>query len=122
MARRLREAAVKLRTPSLVAFAGRGQPDLTEVAAAVLAAVGAAGAAPAHWPAQPPSPSPSVPPPPGPVTPGFIRGLFSGGTLCDEAIAIAADRLGPIASNIPLEPGWALAGDLRAPGHLMIDF
>jgi FdrA protein len=59
---------------------------------------------------------------PASARPGFVRGLFSGGTLCDEAMAIAADRLGPIASNIPLEPGWALGDDLRAPGHLMIDF
>lgn len=110
VARRLREAAARLRTPSLVAFAGRGQPSLTEVTAAILAAVGADGAAPTHWP---------VPQPP---TAGFIRGLFCGGTLCDEAMAIAADRLGPIASNIPLEPDWALADGLRAPGHLMIDF
>ena len=53
---------------------------------------------------------------------GLLRGLFSGGTLCDEAMAIAAERLGPIASNIPLEPEWAIGDDLRSPGHLMIDF
>ena len=53
---------------------------------------------------------------------GLLRGFFSGGTLCDEAMVIAAERLGPIASNIPLEPDWALGDDLRSPGHLMIDF
>jgi FdrA protein len=37
-------------------------------------------------------------------------------------MVIASERLGPIASNIPLEPGWALGDDLRSPGHLMIDF
>ena len=47
---------------------------------------------------------------------GFIRGLFSGGTLCDEAMAIAAECLGPIASNTPLQAAWALGDDLRAHG------
>ncbi len=53
---------------------------------------------------------------------GHLRGLFSGGTLCDEAMVIAAAALGPIASNIPLHPDWALGPDLRADGHAMIDF
>ncbi|MDP9393809.1 MAG: FdrA family protein, partial [Actinomycetota bacterium] len=53
---------------------------------------------------------------------GALRGLFAGGTLCDEAMAIAAEVLGPVRSNIPLEPDWALPDDLVAPGHVMIDF
>jgi FdrA protein len=36
---------------------------------------------------------------------------------------IAAAGLGrPVRSNIPLDPAWALPDDLRASGHLMIDF
>jgi FdrA protein len=35
---------------------------------------------------------------------------------------IAADRLGPVASNIPLEPGWAVDDSLASRGHTMIDF
>jgi FdrA protein len=53
---------------------------------------------------------------------GALRGLFWGGTLCDESMAIAAETLGPIMSNTPLEPEWQLGGDLTHPGHLMIDF
>ena len=112
VAGRLRARAAGLRTPALVAFLGRGQPDLTAVTRDALAALGAERVRPAEWPA----PYPRAP------RPGFLRGLFSGGTLCDEAMIIAAAKLGPIASNIPLEPGWALGGDLRSPGHLMIDF
>jgi FdrA protein len=37
-------------------------------------------------------------------------------------MAIAAARLGPIASNTPLDPAWALGADLLAKDHLMIDF
>ena len=70
--------------------------------------------------AEPPRewPAPAARPP----TAGFVRGLFSGGTLCDEAMAIAAETLGPIASNTPLEPEWALAARPARRQHLMIDF
>ncbi len=112
VAEAVRAAATKLRTPSLVAFVGMGHGDLTAATAQILAALGRTPTAPPEW-----LPSNER----GPRA-GFIRGLFSGGTLCDEAMAIAAGRLGPIASNTPLQPGWALGPDLKAPGHLMIDF
>src|SRR6266566_2179750 len=32
----------------------------------------------------------------------YIRALYSGGTLCDEAMLLLSEQLGPIASNIPL--------------------
>jgi FdrA protein len=51
-----------------------------------------------------------------------LRGLFAGGTLCDEAMVIASDALGPVRSNIPLQPEWELGRELRADGHVMIDF
>jgi len=57
-------------------------------------------------------------------------GLFSGGTLCDEAMHIWAKQLGPIYSNIPLNPAWRLLEGRRGPinrapvgqGHCAIDF
>jgi FdrA protein len=112
VAERVRAAAEQLSTPSLVAFVGMGQGDLTAATAQILAALGRIPTAPPEWSA------------PYERTPrsGFIRGLFSGGTLCDEAMAIAAERLGPIASNTPLQAAWTLGADLQAPGHLMIDF
>jgi FdrA protein len=112
VAERVRAAASRLSTPSLVAFVGMGHGDLTAATAQILAALGRSSTTPPEWSA----PYGRVP------RSGFIRGLFSGGTLCDEAMAIAAERLGPIASNTPLQAAWALGADLRAPGHLMIDF
>jgi FdrA protein len=112
VAQRVRAAASQLSTPSLVAFVGMGQGDLTAATAQILEALGRSPTAPPEWPA----PYDRAP------RRGFIRGLFSGGTLCDEAMAIAAEALGPIASNTPLDRAWALGADLRAPGHLMIDF
>jgi FdrA protein len=52
---------------------------------------------------------------------GSLLGLFSGGTLCDEAMLLAAEALGPVASNIPLRPEWALPDPLRPAGHAMVD-
>ncbi len=51
-----------------------------------------------------------------------MRGLFCGGTLADEAMIVAGERLGPIRSNIQLSPELALGPDLRSPSHLVIDF
>ncbi|MHB8186536.1 MAG: FdrA family protein [Dermatophilaceae bacterium] len=53
---------------------------------------------------------------------GFLRGLFCGGTLADEAMIIASERLGPVRSNIPLSPELALGPDLSSDSHLVIDF
>ena len=108
----LSAAVAGLATPVSLALLGAGRPDLTAVAERVVAAVG--GAVPS-WPVWEPAPEQ------GPRA-GLLRGLFSGGTLCQEAMLLAADRLGPIASNIPLDPSQELGPDLHSDGHLMIDF
>jgi FdrA protein len=49
----------------------------------------------------------------------LIRGLFSGGTLCYESLVILGDALGPVYSNVPLDPA------LRVPAppnsHVCLD-
>jgi FdrA protein len=113
VAEQIRAAAAAMDTPALVAFVGRGQRDMTAISADVLAMLGAAHDAPTEWPASY-ARAPRA---------GSIRGLFSGGTLCDEAMAIAPDTLGaPIWSNTPLDTDWTLGSSLSAPGHVMIDF
>jgi FdrA protein len=102
----IREAARRMATPTIFALLGAGRGDLT---AAVESALNALGAAVPQWP--------SLAFPQTPAS-GLLRGLFVGGTLCDEAMLIAAAALGPIRSNIPLRPEWALG----PPGHTMIDF
>jgi FdrA protein len=89
-----------------------------------------APADPPSTPADPPptpADPPSVNPPPGstdspPVTPGAIRGLFSGGTLCYEAMTVVAAVVGRVASNIPLRAEWRLADPHRSEGHTFVDF
>ncbi len=63
------------------------------------------------------------------VMPGQrLAALFSGGTLCDEAMHIWTEdtaqgkTLGPIYSNIPLQPDWRLVEGQPIKGHYAIDF
>jgi FdrA protein len=105
--------AEKLATPVHLALLGPGRPDLTQVAAEAVRAVGGTWADPRSWPA----------PAPREGTYPSLRGLFAGVTLCDVAMVIASVALGPVLSYIPLQPDWALGPDLRAPGtHSMVDF
>ncbi|HEX6918596.1 MAG TPA: FdrA family protein, partial [Actinomycetes bacterium] len=111
VAREITAYAGSLATPVLLALLGEGQDDITTVASRAVEAVGGAWREPWSWDGQP-APTPG----------GAVRGLFAGGTLCDEAMVIAAAALGEVRSNIPLRPEWAVGPDLRADGHLMLDF
>lgn len=51
----------------------------------------------------------------------YVRGLFSGGSLCDEAMGILSGALGGIYSNIPLSPELALEDGWYSRGHSCID-
>ena len=51
----------------------------------------------------------------------YIRALYSGGTLCDEAMLLLSERVGAMASNIPLRPEWALAPGEMYRGHTALD-
>ncbi len=51
----------------------------------------------------------------------YLRGLFSGGTLCDEAMAILAPGLGTIYSNAPLAAEGKLPDPARSFKHTVLD-
>jgi FdrA protein len=117
VAARIREAADALATPVRSAALSPETPDLTAAVEALLRDMG-------HdvptWPSRPES---GDRPAPGAV----LKGLYSGGTLADEAMLVAAPVLGDIRSNTPLRPelGFALdpaAPDLSAAGHVVVDF
>ena len=66
---------------------------------------------------------PSRPGPAEAAVPGAVlKGLYSGGTLADETMLLAAPALGDIRSNTPLKPELDLGTDLSASGHVVIDF
>ncbi len=53
--------------------------------------------------------------------PGFVRGLFSGGTLAYEALLGLSTILEPIYSNIPLRSEQKLADVMQSQGHTILD-
>ena len=131
VATKLRELAAGLATPVHFALVAPGEPDLTAATETALRALGLAVPAWPRWPGPGPAPEPpaggSGPRERGAPAAGALRGLFAGGTLCDEAMVIASDRLGPIWSNIPLRPELRLSprapvGGATAARHAMIDF
>jgi FdrA protein len=108
VAERLRDYALALATPVQFAFVGAGLPDLTAATETALRAIGQPVPAWPHWPGPPVALGPGELRA-GALRAGVLRGLFAGGTLCFEAMVIAAQRLGPIQSNVPLRPELRLA-------------
>lgn len=76
---RVRAVARTCATPVLLGFLGPGTADLTELTAETLRRLGRERPEPRSWPA----PAPRQP------RSGRLVGLFAGGTLCSEALAIA---------------------------------
>lgn len=103
--------AGSLATPVRSAVLGPGTPDLTAVVEALLADLGVAVP---DWPSRPGRRGA----PPGAV----LKGYYSGGTLADEAMLLAAPVLGDVRSNTPLRPELDLGTDLSARGHVVVDF
>lgn len=93
----IKTAAARIGKPVVLTFG----PSLTEIAGDVLTTLGKPAPTWPRW----------VPDDPIPRRSGALRGLYSGGTLRDEAYAIARPRLGTIAVD-----------DVAALGHLLIDF
>ena len=128
VAAELRAAAARLSTPTRFALLGTGEPDLTTAVEQALSTLGVAVPSWPSWPQPQPEPEASREPgggrePASPPRGRSLRGLFCGGTLCDEAMLLASVALGEVRSNIPLRPDWALSDPLApGPGHWMVDF
>ena len=116
VAAELEEYADSLDTPVHLALLGRFQPDLTATVEALLLE---AGLLAPTWPTWGSAEEP------GDLREGrWLRGLFAGGTLCDEAMLVAEEWLGPVRSNIPLSPEVGLDPAVAAgvADHVMLDF
>lgn len=57
------------------------------------------------------------------IKPGqkYLRGLFSGGTLCEEAMRIWVDKIQPVWSNVPLKGEWKLPDSKSSHEHCAWD-
>jgi FdrA protein len=51
----------------------------------------------------------------------YMRGLFSGGTLCDEAQLVSKDIIGNTFSNTPLQPDFKLQNVWKSKGNTILD-
>jgi succinyl-CoA synthetase alpha subunit len=51
----------------------------------------------------------------------YVRGLYSGGTFCYEALLLLSESFGGVASNTPLEPERMLADVWRSERHTVLD-
>lgn len=51
----------------------------------------------------------------------YLRGLYSGGTLCDETLKLFTRELGEIYSNIPLKPEFKLIDNKKGYRHSAVD-
>ncbi len=51
----------------------------------------------------------------------FMRGLYSGGTLCDEAQRVLQPVIGDISSNTPIKGCKEMADAYKSSGHCIID-
>ncbi|MCU1671320.1 MAG: sucD [Blastococcus sp.] len=105
-------AAAELSVPVRSAVLSADTPDLTAAVEALLRDMGL------DVPTWPSRPGPAESAVPG----ATLKGLYSGGTLADEAMLLAAPALGDIRSNTPLKPELDLGTDLSAKGHVVIDF
>ncbi|TQN35676.1 FdrA protein [Blastococcus colisei] len=112
VARAVEEFGAGLSVPVRSAVLSPETPDLTAAVEGLLTDMGR------DVPAWPSRPGPAESAAPGAV----LKGLYSGGTLADETMLLAAPVLGDIRSNTPLEPELDLGTDLSASGHVVIDF
>ena len=51
----------------------------------------------------------------------YLRGLFSGGTLCEEGMRIWGVKVGPVWSNAPLNPEYTLPDSHHSVEHCAVD-
>ncbi|SDP67405.1 FdrA protein [Klenkia soli] len=104
--------AAGLATPFSSAALSADSPDLTAGVEALLQAMGV------DVPAWPTRPGTDREVPAGAV----LKGFYSGGTLADEAMLVAAPGLGDVRSNTPLRPELDLGSDFGTSGHVVVDF
>ncbi len=118
-------AVARHRKPVIVDFVGARAPATDQVHVAhtleeaAQKAVTLATGGPPHWPQWEALPAQEA----GRLasTQKYVRGLYSGGTLCYEALVLLTRYVGPVHSNTPLDPAYALESALRSRAHTVID-
>lgn len=107
--------------PVVLGLPGADPRDLSEEETGTVRVVGTLAAAAAavaklHGRAVPREEDPALD-----VTPGFIRGLFCGGSLCHEAAGVAVQALGRVWSNVDVRGGAMLPSVWESVDHTFLD-
>jgi len=118
-------AAQATKKPVVVNFVGASVPSTgrlfgaktLEDAAEI--AVRLATGSPPDWPRRHALPAQEA----ARLAPGqrYIRGLYSGGTLCYEALGVLEQHIGPVYSNTPLDASRMLPSAMHSREHTVID-
>lgn len=114
VAERVLRALAGCGTPAVACMVGGGVEPVAGVHLAATLEEAAFAAARRAGAAYDPPPDP-----PAEGGGGLVRGLFSGGTLCSEAAAILAARLGTVHTNAPAGAAVRLQGEPT--GHACLD-
>lgn len=115
VAAELREHASELATPVVFGMLGPTADDLTAVADTVVERLGRGAPPWATWGDRPTAGAEDA------ASSPRLVGLFSGGTLCAEAVLIAEATLDGVRSNVTADPDRRLREEVTAPGHVLID-
>jgi FdrA protein len=107
----VRKRAETIAKPVIFAMLGEGSTNLTLATEEILQTIGVQVPVWKSWGVLPSS-----------AAGKYLRGLYSGGTVCDEAMVIATEKLGTIHSNIPLKPEWKHDPFSASVAHTFIDF
>jgi FdrA protein len=107
----VRKRAAAMSKSVIFALLGEGSPDLTNATEEILRTIGVPVPTWRSWGVVASKTSGK-----------YLRGLYSGGTVCDESMVIAAKELGAIYSNIPLRPEWRHDPSAVSKENTFIDF
>ncbi len=125
IAAKLLAAARSVRKPLIVAFVGNtiaqgegihAAATLEDAARLAIEQVGGATPSWAKFTALPAQEAARLAP-----SQRYIRGLYSGGTLCAEALNLLERYVGPVYSNTPLDAAFALDSAVRSRAHTVVD-
>ena len=119
VAERVVEAAGHSRKPVVVGFLGGRKLDGAPANVAIVGSLEAAAREAARLAGVEIE---TAPPAPRRQTPGFVRGLFCGGSLCYESMVLVAAMGRKVSSNVPLRAEWRMNEIESSEGDTFIDF
>ncbi len=121
IANRLLATAQSMQKKTVVYFLGDSLPATRSISYLTFASSMSETARTAVQLSQAPKNSRAQTSPTSPPSPGYLRALFSGGTLAFELLTTLQKVVHPLYTNIPLRPDQKLPDSLQSQGHTILD-